>query len=94
MHEVQNSVDQSETWADIREMLFNLKNCKHLHIGARQQPATYTKKSGQEQSEIEKVSSEKDFGVIMDEALNFSEKISSKINKAKRNLSLILRTFT
>ena len=50
--------------------------------------------SGQEQYEIEKVSSEKNLGVIMDKALNFSEHISSKINKANRNLGLIFRTFT
>ena len=62
MNEVQNSVNQSKSWADIWEMLFNLKKCKHLHIGARQQPATYTMNSGQEQYEIEKVSSEKDLG--------------------------------
>ena len=94
VNEVQNSVNQSKSWADIWEMLFNLKKCKHLHIGARQQPATYTMNSGQEQYEIEKVSSEKDLGVIMDKALNFSEHISSKINKANRNLGLIFRTFT
>ena len=65
-----------------------------MHIGARQQPATYTMNSGQEQYEIEKVSSKKDLGVLMDKALNFSEHISDKINKANRNLCLILRTFT
>ena len=32
-------------------------------------------KSGQEQIEIEKVSNEKDLGVIMDKALKFSEHI-------------------
>ena len=50
--------------------------------------------SGQEQYEIERVSSERDLGVIMDKALNFSEHISSKINKANRILGLIFRTFT
>ena len=30
----------------------------------------------------------------MDKALNFSEHISSKINKANRNLGLIFRIFT
>ena len=53
-------------------------------------------KSGQEQIEIEKVSSEKDFGVIIDKALNFSDHtcISSKINKTNHNLGIIFRTFT
>ena len=30
VNEVQNSVNQSKSWADIRKMLFNLKKCKHL----------------------------------------------------------------
>ena len=42
VQEIQISVDQSETWADIWEMFFNLKKCKNLHIGSRYQPTTYT----------------------------------------------------
>ena len=51
-------------------------------------------KSGQESTKIEKVASEKDLGVIVDQALNFSEHINSKVNKANRNLGMIFRTFT
>ena len=51
-------------------------------------------KLGQEQFEIEKVSSEKDLGVIVDKSLNFSEHIRSKINKANRNLGTMFRAFT
>ena len=75
-------------------MVFNLKKCKHLHIGSRYQPTIYTMKSEQEQIEIEKVSSEKDLGVIMDIALKFSEHTSTKINMANRNLGVVFRTFT
>ena len=94
VQEFQVSVDQSETWAEIWEFFFNLKKCKHLHVGSRYQPTTYTMKSEQEQIEIEKVSSEKVLGVIMDKALKFSEHISTKINKANRNLGIVFRTFT
>ena len=73
---------------------FNLKKCKHLHIGTRQEPASYQMKCGQEITNIEKVSSEKVLGVIVDQALNFSEHISSKVNKANRNLGMIFRMFT
>ena len=48
----------------------------------------YTMKSGQEQIEIEKVSS-----VIMVKALKFSGHISTKIIKANHNLDIIFRTF-
>ena len=47
-----------------------------------------------EELPTEKVSSEKDLGVIMDKALKFSEHISTKINKANRNLGIVFRTFT
>ena len=56
IHQFQFIVNQSEMWVEIWEMFLNLKKkCKHLHIGARYQSATYTMKSGQEQLEIEKI---------------------------------------
>ena len=61
MHQVQFSVD-------------DFKWCKHLHIGSRQDSVTYTMDSGQG---VIEVTSEKDFGVIVDQALNFSEHIST-----------------
>ena len=92
--QVQFSVDEAVTWSNIWEMLFNFKKCKHLHTGSRQDSVTYTMDSGQDVIEIENVTSEKDLGVIVDQALNFSEHISTKINKANRNLGIIFRTFT
>ena len=50
--------------------------------------------TGHETIEIEKVSSEKDRGVIIDQSLNFSKHINEKVNKANRNLGIIFRTFT
>ena len=50
--------------------------------------------SGQGVIEIEKVTSEKDLGVIVDQALNFSEHVSTKVSKANQNLGIIFRTFT
>ena len=91
---LQLSVDEAVAWAGTWEMFFNLKKCKHLHIGTRQEPASYQMKCGQDITNIEKVSSEKDLGVIVDQALNFSEHINSKVNKANRNLGMIFRTFT
>ena len=48
-----------------------------------------TMNTGQDTVEIEKVSCEKDFGVIIDQALNFSKHISTKVSKANRNLGII-----
>ena len=51
-------------------------------------------KSDGQQVELEKVNNEKDLGVIIDQILSFREHITSKINKANRNLGIIFRTFT
>ena len=92
--EVQVSVDQSETWAKIWEMFFNLKKCKHLHIGSRYQPTTYTMKSGQEQIEIEKVSNEKKSGCYHGPGIKVQWAYKNQINKANRNLGIVFITFT
>ena len=92
--QVQSSVDEAVTWPNIWEMLFDFKKCKHLHIGSRHDSVTYTMDSGQDVIEIEKITSEKDLCVIVDQALNFSEHISTKVSKANRNLGIIFRTFT
>ena len=55
---------------------------------------TYTMGSGQGVIETEKVTSEKDLGVFVDQALNFSDHISTKVSKANRNLGIIFKTFT
>ena len=92
VNQVQISVDKAVTWTNIWEMLFNFKKCKHFHIGSR--TATYTMNSGTKTIEIEKVTCEKDLGVIIDQALNFSKHISTKVSKANQNLGIIFRTFT
>ena len=65
-----------------------------MHIGSKIDPATYTMNSGQETIKIEKVTCNKDLGVIIDQALNFSKHISTKVSKANQNLGIIFRTFT
>ena len=94
VEQVQYSVNKAVTWTNVWEMLFNFKKCKHLYIGFKTDPATYTMNTGHETIEIEKVSSEKDLGVIIDQSLNFSKHINEKVNKANRNLGIIFRTFT
>ena len=78
--QVQSSIDETVTWSNFWEMLFNFKKCKHLHIGSGHDchSVTYTMDFGQGVIKIEKVTSEKDLSVIVDQALNFSEHISTK----------------
>ena len=94
VHQVQSSVVEAVTLSNIWEMLFNFKKFKHLRIASRHNSVTYTLDFGQGVNEIEMDTSEKDLGVIVDQALNLSEHISTKVNKANRNLGIIFRTFT
>ena len=75
------------------ENVLQFEKCKHLHIGSRNENIKYRVNTGQEVIEIETVTSERDLGVIMDKALNFSEHINTKVNKANRNLGIIFRPF-
>ena len=56
-----NSTDCAELW----QMFFNFKICKHMHLGRDDMNQTYTMKKGQELIPIEIVDSEKDLGVII-----------------------------
>ena len=56
--------------------------------------SAYTMRKDQEDIPIEKVKSEKDLGVIIDNKLTFTKHINSKIKIANRNLGIIFRTFT
>ena len=87
---VNNSIDWSVIW----EMFFYFKKCKHMHLGNHDMNQTYTMKKDQEEIPIEKVESEKDLGVIIDNKLTFTKHINSKIKIANRNLGLIFRTYT
>ena len=44
--------------------------------------------------ELEKVESEKELGVIIDQNLTFRAHITSKVNIANKHLGIIFRTFT
>ena len=65
---VNNSIDWSVLW----KMFFNFKKCKHMHLGNHDMNQTSTMKKDQEEIPIEKVESEKDLGVIIDNKLTFT----------------------
>lgn len=91
---LQRNITNAEGWADVWRMFFHNKKCHHMHIGNQDTAAKYEMTQGEEKIEIERVKSEKDLGVIMDNKLNFREHITKKVNIANRNLGIIFRTFT
>ena len=74
-------------------MFFNFGKCKHVHHGSHDLNFRYSMSNNGEIKEIQKVTSEKDLGVIVDNKLLFREHIGKKVGIANRNLGLIFKTF-
>ena len=91
---VQTSLNRAVNWAKIWRMFFNTSKCHHLHVGKHDTGIRYTMTANNQERELEKVESEKDLGVIIDQNLTFRAHITSKVNKANKNLGIIFRTFT
>ena len=67
-------------------MEFNDTKCHHLHIGKHDFGHNYTMEPQKGESEITRVDSEKELGVIIDKKMTFREQISTKINIANVGL--------
>ena len=80
-------------WANKWEMMFNTSKCKTLHLGKSVPDDYFVKKKDGVISKIDKVTNQKDLGIIFDQELNFQQYINSKINLANRNLWIIKKKF-
>ena len=80
---VQISLDNAVGWANIWEMKYHFKKCKHLHIGYHDINFDYTMQTDTGPVVVEKVTSEKDLGVTCDQKLKFIDHINNKVNKVK-----------
>ena len=63
-------------------------------MGQNDTGRTYTLQTLDDTHAKEKVTKEKDLGVIIDGKLTFRDRITSKVNLAYGNLGIIFRTFT
>ena len=103
---LQDDLNQLCLWSDKMQMSFNVKKCHILHLGHRNTRYEYSlpkmtdyKKTTSSISytytfhSLEKVNSEKDLGVTIDDKLNFKLHISEKISKANSMLFLIKNYF-
>ena len=64
------------------------------HIGKNHPDTQYIISEDQNPTEVKRVTSEKDLGVIFDEKLIFRDQISKKAAIANRNIGLIFRSLT
>ena len=92
--DLQGDIGNSKDWSFIWKMLFNIKKCKHLHLGSVTTDSKYFMPSDSGNVLIEKVEEKKGLGIIIDSKLNFRQHIANKVSIANRNLDVIFRTFT
>ena len=74
-------------------MKFHPDKCHVMHIGTNNPRHDYTMNKDDQLHNLEKVSSEKDLGIILDDKLKFSEHINTKINKANQIVGCLKHTF-
>ncbi|XP_069136782.1 uncharacterized protein [Argopecten irradians] len=81
-------------WAENWLMTLNLTKCKHMEIGNNEKTSQYNIRNESSNITIQKVSTEKDLGVIIDEKLNFSEQANIAAQKGNRIMGVIFKSFT
>lgn len=91
---LQNDIENASNWASLWKMFFNNKKCKHLQIGNKIYESKYFMPLEGGNTDIQKVKTEKDLGVTVDNKLTFRQHIANKVSTANRNLGIIFRTFT
>ena len=82
-----------EEWAIKFQMKFHPEKCHVMHIGSNNPKNEYTMTDGNQLHNLDKVSSEKDLGILVDDKLKFSEHINVKVNKANQILGCVKHTF-
>ena len=91
----QSDFDSLIDWADTWQLKFDADECKVLHLGNRNQKATYKmrKNGSEEKNYLQETTLEKDLGVHMDPELKFSQHLERQVDKVNRQLELISRSF-
>jgi len=87
---LQDDLNNLHKWSEDWQLSFNAAKCKCVHFGKDNPKHQYS----MDGTPIENVRKEKDLGVIVDEELNFSEHIATKVKKANQAVGMIKNTFT
>ena len=98
--ELQADLDSLQEWSNRWLLKFHPEKCKtmsiktpHKSILESSYHMTKTVNNITSEIELEKVSQEKDLGVLTDQHLNFEEHLNQKANKANQMMGLIRRSF-
>jgi len=85
---MQNDLNKLWSWSVDWQMLFNIDKCKVMHFGRKNTLFSYQL----EGKCLEKVSEEKDFGIIISNDLKVSKQCTEAYAKANKMLGVIKRT--
>ena len=88
---LQEDLNKLNEWSEKWLLKFHPDKCKYLHLGKNEPPSNFKYKLMNHN--LQRVQSEKDIGVIIDEKLNFETHIAAKVKKANSMFSIIRRTF-
>ena len=83
--ELQKDLSKLGEWAEKWQMRFNVKKCKVMHIGAKNQNFTYRLMG----SELSVTAQERDLGVLVDNSMKVSTQCAAAIRKANSMLGVI-----
>ena len=86
---MQKDIDTLEAWAKTWKMKFNVKKCKVMHVGRKNERYEY--KMGGEK--LEEVEEEKDLGVWTHSSMKPTTHCEKAATNANRALGLMLRSF-
>ena len=90
---IQKDLDTIQNWSSIWQLGFNIKKCKCLHVGQKNERHEYILKTAAGPIEIAEVAEEKDLGIWFDDELKFERHITEKINKANQSVGIIKKNF-
>ena len=88
---LQNDLRKLEEWSNKWLLRFHPEKCKHMHIG---KPSGNIASYQLNKTTIDRVSEEKDIGVIIDDDLSFDTHISKKCKKATSVFAMLRRSFS
>ena len=86
---LQDDLWKLEKWSSDWLLKFHPEKCKHMRIGDSENICDYVLGN----HDLQKIQTEKDIGVYVDNKLEFDVHISEKIKKASSMLALLRRTF-
>ena len=91
---LQKCIDNLTEWSKLWLLKFNGPKCGVLHMGKNNEKHDYFITLNGITHKLNKTILEKDLGVFLDPDLNFSQHITTKVNKAKSMCGLLIRTIT